>query len=153
MATPRGSRTRAMRHVGSPEELFWAKVNFGDSCWNWTAYLDRDGYGLFRTRTLRGRAARMAYLLLVGDLSPDLVIDHLCRNRACVNPYHLEPVTPKVNSQRSGKGQRTHCIKGGHPLSGDNLIMSRGLRRCRTCHYEAWRAWYYRSLPGQGDAR
>lgn len=120
-----------------PELLFWSKVDFDgpNGCWLWTAYLDRDGYGLFSSKTLKGRAARMAYLLLVGDISPDLVVDHLCRNRPCVNPYHLEPVTSKVNSRRSEKGERTHCMRGGHPLSGANLYMNpRGLRVCRRCH-------------------
>lgn len=116
------------------EDLFWKKVDFSGDCWIWTAYCDRDGYGLFSTRFLKGRAARLAYLLLVGDLDPGLVMDHLCRNRSCVNPYHLEPVTNKVNCRRGEYAQRTHCKRAGHPLSGSNLYVNpRGLRGCKRC--------------------
>ncbi len=124
------------RHF-DPEELFWLKVDFpmGPGCWEWTAYRDRDGYGLFCTRSIRGRAARIAYLLLVGDLPLGYVTDHLCRNRGCVNPYHLEPVTNKVNSERSIVATQIHCRRSGHPLVGSNVIIkANGNRQCRQCH-------------------
>jgi len=134
-----------------PDTLFWSKVNFEgpNGCWLWTAYLDRDGYGLFSTNFLKGRACRLSYLLLVGDVDPTLVMDHVkCRNRACVNPYHLEPVTQKINAKRTEKAERTHCARGGHPLSGGNLYIYRGLRNCKRCRADTQLARYHRSSSG-----
>lgn len=85
---------------------------------------------------------RVTYQAFVGPIPDGLHIDHLCRNRACCNPWHLEPVTRKENILR-GEGRaaknarKTHC-KRGHELSGDNLVLverDRGtFRRCRECH-------------------
>ena len=94
--------------VGGPRptesDRFWAKVSGGDvtTCWEWQGSLRHGtGYGDFRVDTPRRELAhRWAYEHLRAEIPDHLEIDHLCRNRACVNPWHLEPVTHRVNMQR-----------------------------------------------------
>lgn len=84
-------------------------------------------------------AYRVAYELLVGAIPDGFQLDHLCRNRACVNPAHLEPVTQAVNKARGERAMKTHCPKG-HPYSGSNLIREKTGRKCRICHAANQRA-------------
>lgn len=90
-------------------DRFWEKVEKTETCWNWTASLNGNGYGQFALETwplvLRG-AHRIAYLLVVGPIPEGLDLDHLCRNRRCVNPAHLEPVTRQVNLRRGTNARR-----------------------------------------------
>lgn len=104
-------------------------------CWNWTAYRDGRGYGLFRMPTGTAWAHRAAYELLIAPIPAGLEIDHRCRNRSCVNPAHLEPVTPQVNTDRSSHAKRMFCVTAGHPMAGDNIgKRSDGRRYCVACH-------------------
>jgi hypothetical protein len=80
----------------SQDDRFWSKVDARGVCWEWTGWRDKDGYGGCGD----GRAHRVAWTKLVGPVPEGLVLDHLCRNPPCVNPDHLEPVTPKVNTAR-----------------------------------------------------
>lgn len=123
------------------QERFWSKVDMANlfGCWEWRAYRRPDGYGVFNTDHSRPlRAHRVAYELVVGPIPAGLTVDHLCRNRGCVNPAHLEPVTMKENTLRgmsspATRARQTHC-KNGHPLSGGNLRIDKfGRRRCRRC--------------------
>lgn len=95
---------RAQREV---EDRFWSKVAWGDpdSCWLWQGAQTGSGsYGIFSFGPAHNRtmvvAHRMAYTLEVGEIPEGLVLDHLCRTKACVNPDHLEPVTQSVNNLR-----------------------------------------------------
>ena len=123
------------------EQRFWSKVSKGKrtACWLWQGHRDKLGYGKFRYGGKAGRLAhRYSYELLVGPIARGLEIDHLCRITSCVNPTHLEAVTPKVNTMRSPNcsssvnRRKTHCPKG-HPLAGENLVMEGKARRCYQC--------------------
>ena len=118
-----------------------------NNCWEWQHRLNDAGYGLLMRNRKVWRAHRYFYSMVKGAIPEGLVLDHLCRNRACVNPDHLEPVTQSTNAKRgdtsnNGANHRvkTHCAKG-HPYSGDNLFIStkpngKSQRRCRACSRE-----------------
>lgn len=131
-----------VRHKGTETERFWAKVDKGhnpDDCWVWQAYVLPNGYGLF-TFSHRGAgrnkyAHRFAYELMVGPIPDGLELDHLCRNRPCVRPSHLEAVTHIVNIGRGLKAAKTHCVNG-HLFDLFNthyVYKPRNGRVCRTC--------------------
>lgn len=129
---------------------FWAKVEKKESCWNWTACRVQ-GYGQFSIGGTRYRVHRISLALAGVAVPEELTVDHLCRNRACINPEHLEVVTNKVNALR-GVGspalnaRKTHCIHG-HELSGSNLhIGSDGYRECRACGRAAWHKYKVRRV-------
>lgn len=139
-------------------ERFWNKIKVSESgCWEWTAYRGKvDGYGRFRWKAgATTLSHRIAYSVFVSQPDDDKDIDHLCRNRACCNPEHLEEVTRQENILRSpitnaGKNAvKTHCDKG-HELSGDNLgVNSKGGRACITCRKDYNREYqreYYRNV-------
>lgn len=118
------------------DDRFWAKVAKSSGCWLWTGTKAGSGYGRFWADGQRIYAHRWAYSRFVAPIPDGYEIDHLCREPACVNPTHLEPVSHRENSLRGDSpiarnARKTHCIRG-HPLIGDNLRAGR-YRQCRTC--------------------
>lgn len=112
-------------------------------CWLWSGFKDENGYGRVWFGTKGIRTHRLSYELNIGPIPEGLVIDHLCRNRACCNPAHLEPVTNEENVRRGvvGKATRerqlakTHCPQG-HEYSEENTYRQPSapkIRYCRTC--------------------
>jgi hypothetical protein len=145
MATPRipGKAAEDARILRSlpPFERFIRKIETNrepDGCWNWRGSGEGHGYGLFGVKRFMARAHRVSYEYYVGPIAPGLQIDHLCRNRRCVRPDHLEPVTQRENilrgtSPSAANARKTECLRG-HPLSGDNLYVDKkGGRSCREC--------------------
>ena len=115
-------------------------------CWEWCGTKSTDGYGMFFLNKKMRSAHRISYELFKDDIPQGLVIDHLCRNRKCVNPNHLDIVTNQENCIRGLTGKinnhnkrKTQCPKG-HKLEGDNLLphilKNYGFRQCKTCHYQ-----------------
>jgi hypothetical protein len=131
--------------TATPQERFWAKVDAEGDCWIWTGAIGTHGYGVFRVDGKAVTAHRYSYESLVGKIADGLTIDHLCRNRPCLNPDHLEAVTQMENNRRVPAGLRSASARGlkpprteckrGHPLSGENLyvVPNSGHRSCRTC--------------------
>lgn len=120
---------------------FYSRQN-GD-CIEWTGPLDRGGYGHVSVGKLTARAHRASYEVAFGPIPAGLQIDHLCRNRACINPAHLEAVTPRENILRAmrfnGLGPfKTEC-KRGHAFTPENTYHYRGTRACRTCKVNSTR--------------
>lgn len=108
-------------------------------CWPWLGRIGTNGYGIMSKDGRPMLVHRLMYELLTMEaIPPGLQIDHLCRNRECVNPAHLETVTARENQLRgesfSGvNARKTHCPKG-HPYSGENLYVSpKGYRTCIVC--------------------
>lgn len=120
------------------EQRFYAKVEpmLDDlGCWEWTGCKNPKGYGLFKSQ-FGNVAHRFAWCLLFGAVPAGLELDHLCRNRGCVNPSHLEAVTHRENLSRGAIGHydRPSACKNGHPFSATNTHSLYGkYRQCREC--------------------
>ena len=110
----------------------------GTDCWEWQGCLTKAGYGQIRVNNKTLYTHRLMYESYKGQLLPNCEIDHLCRNRKCCNPEHLEQVTRKINQHRGYSpagvnSRRTHC-KRGHELIPKNLWnLASGKRQCKIC--------------------
>lgn len=144
----RGCGSRHATPRRDPLDRFHEKyIVTSESCWEWTGARNRDGYGWF---LLDGRAigAHVAsWRLIRGDTPEGMELDHICRNRACVNPDHLDPV-PHIENVRRGNtadvmnGTRDRC-KRGHLFSEHMYISPKGFRTCRECKRLAERRRYH----------
>ena len=111
-------------------------------CRLYLGVLDHGGYGLMTNSGKTEMAHRAAYRDAVGFLDASLELDHLCRNRACINEQHLEPVPHQTNCARGMSPAaivvRTQMCTNGHPRTNDNVYTIRnGRKRCRSCQQEA----------------
>jgi hypothetical protein len=136
-----------------------AKIAPNDAgCWIWRASVSHKGYGHYRFRGRVWQAHRAVYTILRGEIPEGMQIDHLCRVRGCVNPAHLEVVTPLENWVRgysvTANYSRQDCCKYGHPFTPENTnIRSRGARQCRTCNRENCRKNYDAARKGRYQGR
>lgn len=142
-------------HITRREWLrFMQKVDI-HSCWEWQARKHTTGYGILRFRRKIIRAYQFSYIALRGNLPYELVLDHLCRNPICVNPWHLELVSDRINILRgigptAMHARKTHCLNG-HLFDEKNTfreMTKEGTlrrRRCRACN----RAQYQRRKAGK----
>lgn len=127
----------ANRYLPLAERL-WSKVERSDGCWLFTGVKWPNGYGQIRDKNRYRVASRVAYELTYGSLPPKMQVDHLCRNRACCRPDHLEAVTNRTNVLRgvgitATAARRTSCSRG-HPYAPENVRFDRkGKRVCLMC--------------------
>jgi hypothetical protein len=154
----RGGRGRPRPAIPLSERIHARATVVGSGCWIWQGTRNNAGYG---TMTIAGRAGRMAhrasYETFVGPIPDGLQLDHLCRERACVNPEHLEPVTARENVMRSAitlgsiNAAKTHCPQD-HPYDEQNTYIYESKKRkqrarlCKTCLRERSRLRYARRI-------
>lgn len=128
-------------------ERMVASTNFAapNGCWEWTKSLNETGYGVFAAHTYGGVLAHRLAMHIAGKPVPvDMTGDHLCLNKRCVNPAHMEIVTSAVNVLRGGtaggkNARKTHCAHG-HEFTEENIYWGKSrtkigtpTRNCRTC--------------------
>ncbi|MGV7251879.1 HNH endonuclease signature motif containing protein [Mycobacterium kansasii] len=116
-------------------------------CWFWQGAVQSKGYGSVGHQGRVWSTHRLAYELLIGPIPDGLQIDHLCRNRRCCNPAHLEPVTGRVNVLRAVR--KATCARG-HEYTPENTLLKKGgtQRNCRTCTNE----WQRNRRRGMDEA-
>lgn len=110
-------------------------VKTAAECWEWQGARHDGGYGQLRVDRVTRYTHRLAYEMFVGSVPDGLELHHLCRNRICCNPDHLEPVTSAENTRRSAPATKTHCVRG-HEFSPENTYSPLGTsrRKCRRCN-------------------
>ena len=150
MAVSRGIRLR-----GPVRDRLARRTDRSGRCWLWTGRLNRDGYAAIKIGGRYHMAHRVAYEEYVGAIPAGMQLDHLCRVRHCVNPMHLEPVTPRQNTMRGQtpariNAEKTSCANG-HAFDAANTYKLRGVRHCRACNRANVRAYARRKRSGKGQ--
>ena len=123
-------------------------------CWPWPGHIGQNGYPYIG----RVPAYRRAWERLVGPIPARYEVDHLCRNPLCVNPFHLEPVPPRVNNLRSASpaakyAERAACSKGHAFTPKNTWIRGSGARVCRQCRRENMRRYNREATLARQAAR
>lgn len=146
-------RITANKSITSTIDHVIQKIKFGAGCWVWKERKNQDGYGTLKFHGKRHHAHKFIYELFFGKVPNGLELDHLCSNRPCVNPNHLEPVTHKENIGRGRTGkylsERTHC-KNGHEYNSENTRISVAVtgttyRQCKQCLRDGTKRWRERN--------
>lgn len=140
---------------------FWRQVEvLENGCFSWVGRRSK-GYGYFYASGITESAYRFAYLTMRGEIPKGLCLDHLCRRKECVNPWHLEIVTNRENTLRgigpaAMNAKKTHCIRG-HELSGYNIVpIKKGNwmgRYCRICSVDEVKRWRARRTEKRREAK
>lgn len=129
---------------------FFSRVEIASGCWRWIGGVNGRGYGMFNGKS----SHRFTYSWFVAPIPEGLVIDHLCLNKLCVNPAHLEAVTDLENRRRAA-ALRTHC-RHGHEYTPENTgiqrVNGRPYRDCRACHRAKQTAYLQRLGPERQKA-
>lgn len=126
------------RPINSVPRMMENSIQIVNGCWSWTGPVGHNGYGKCAINKKSKLAHRVFYQHFKGEIQSGNQIDHLCKNRLCVNPEHLEEVTAKENNLRSESpsainAKKTHCING-HEFTVENTYVSKlGRRNCRAC--------------------
>lgn len=130
------------------------KIEKGD-CWLWTGAIGSGGYAMLWWEGTTTTAHRVVYSLLREPVPDEMEVDHLCENRACVNPDHMRVCSPRDNTLRSNRApgalnaRKTHCPRG-HPYDEENTMRRPdGRRRCRTCERDWSREYQRRRRAGR----
>lgn len=128
-----------MKGRTDPAARFIERIDVGPGdCLTWVGARTPTGYGNFFAEGYCMRAHRFAYKRFKGEIPPGTEIDHLCRNRACVNPSHLEAVPHRTNTLRgdtvtAANARKTHCSRGHEFTPPNTSPKPGGGRRCLTC--------------------
>lgn len=130
------------------------QVDRNTGCWNWTAGLNGKGYAYIFARRYSRQAYKWYYEIVYGKVPDGMELDHLCRNKKCVNPEHLEVVTKSENNRRGNSpsaknARKTHCPRGHELADGNLFIHKSGRRSCLICftrqRREATDRWYQKN--------
>jgi len=120
-------------------EKFLSKVIAKEKdCWRWSGFINNYGYGEMIINGKSYRTHRISFSIFNGELIDGMVIDHICKNKSCINPDHLRQVTQKFNcldnssSPLAENSRKTHC-KNGHELTEDNIYKKKNWRCCLAC--------------------
>lgn len=168
--SPEFGRARTLDRAQKTLRNFLNKIAFAPSgCWNWTGAKLEAGYGKFSVKATNGNgnrpasfAHRISYMVFTGPIPDGLTIDHLCKNKSCVNPFHLEAVTHLVNLIRSGNrvgkhSYTSHCDYGHERTPENTYVTPSGkYKMCRLCMKESDRRRQARRKAAaaiQGGAR
>jgi hypothetical protein len=136
----------------------WSRLRVApNGCWIWTRSTTHAGYGQFRCDGTMKYSHRAMYEVLRGAIPAHLELDHICRNRRCCNPDHLEPVSHRENILRGCSpialfAKAEHCIYG-HAFTPENTIHVQGGRRCRECKKQRDRRYWERKYGTRGNAQ